>query len=623
MADFTSGVSPVEPEQAPNVVVPASTADANAILSAGNILGAVGSSLAQGYTAAQNTKQLKENARITNQFSQNLLRISDLEQQGYMKPDVAMRQYRLEMARTLSNNPMMEKELLQTYASIVGTPGLGQNIAKDFQQAKDNQNDLVMQNLKDAQAKGWGKASDPPDVQQYWADKHQEFLKAQDDMEAANAILEHKIKENNLVTSGLSITSARNNIALQGISMQRQRLGLAQDYAQNQFLQGVKGLSDSYFPKYSRTLSDLLADVRAGKMTKEDAISQVQAQFAQMQQQVSSISLAHKEPGSIDAFMKPFEMMTQRTLDQLSGKTLSTVATNDVGNIQALQQLQLLTHDPKFLTLTGVSKLIPAGAGALQDAIGNSAIDLLKKGGVIQGEGQAPPNPVTDGTPESAKGTKQYFDMLKRAMIVARSGNDAELNSEVDTNVANILRGVSVYGSTAQNPSDMTQVVRYLASPEFGEYMKTHPDAVTGPNARKAEEVYISEYQNKVLPLVQEEFINTGADFSTAYTQTGSRMSDASPGLNARTGGRSVPVMEPNAKLIHPEFNGVGVTFVATADSNNPSVQAKVKKLNAQVAPAMNTMIRANAHLAGSTNYKQAYEQLMSQLSSNIQNEGE
>lgn len=611
MADFTSNVAPVEMPQAPNIVVPADTSTANAILAGGNILGTIGQTLAQGYNNAQVQAKSKEQARVMNQFSQNLLRISDLDQQGAFKSGDAIRQYRLQFARTLANNPTMEKDLLETYKAIVGTPGLGENVAKDFQQGKDNQNALILQNIQDAQKAGWGNAQMPMDEQVAWSEKHQQFLFAQSQMEAANAVLEHKIKENNLVSSGLSITSARLGIATGGVNLQRARLALAKDQSQQQFLNGVKNLSDAYFPKYSNDLEQITSAVKNGQMNKEDAIRQVQTQFAQMQQQVSGIALAHDNPGSVEAFMKPFELMTQRSIDQLNGKTLNTVATNDIANIQALQQQQLLVNDPDFLKLSAVSKTIPAGMGALQTSLGNVAIDMLKKAGVINGDGTAPPNPVSDGTKSGSSGVKQFFDVLKRAMVVGQSDSDPQLHQEIDAHVANVLHGVGVYGGTAQSPADLNHVVKYLASPEFGAYVKSNPNAVAGPNAERAKDVYTQEYQQKILPLIQDQFTALGT-WSNATVQTGTTMVRSN---DPRVGNFPQPVATPTAEVVHPVFNGTGVSFVADPKYTNiPQVQQKVKELNSQVAPVMNTLIRANAHLAGSSNYKSAYEALMEQL---------
>src|SRR5574337_224744 len=617
MADFTSNVAPVNIPQSPNIVVPADTSTANAIQSGGNILGAIGQSLAQGYAGAQLEKQNKESGRINNQLAQNLLRVADLEQSGFMKPDVAARQYRIIMARNLANNyanPALTKQLLETYQTIVKTPGLGENIAKDFQQEKDNQNDLSQQALKSAQAAGFGSPDMTPDMQQFWAEKHQPFLFGQTQMNAANAILEHKIKENNLVTSGLAITSARQGIAQGSINIQRSRIGLAEDQAQLQFMGGVQNMSDAWFPKFSQTLEQITADVKAGKITKEDAIRDIQTRFAGLQQQVSSMALASKQPGMIDGFIKPFEMLTQRSIDQINGKTLNTVATNDVGNITLLQQQLLSTQNPDFARLAAVSKMVPAGAGALQTSIGNATIDMLKKGGQIPNSdgtySTSPPNVTSDGTQDGNKAAKDYYKLLKRAMITSDQSNDPDLSNEVDNYVANTLRGIGVYGGTAQNPANLSETVKFLASPEFAKYVKDHPDSVTGDNAQKAKQVYKQEYEQKVLPLIQDQFTNLRS-WSNATIQTGTQYVNDPTG---KMGSFPQATFTPTAELIQPTFNGAGVSFVADPRvANMPQVKDKVRQLNSQLAPVMTTLIRANANLANSGDYKQAYDAFMTQ----------
>jgi len=617
MANFQSGVQPVEENQMPMLTDPVNKSEANNISALGNILGTVGSSVAQGYAQGQQLKQIKQNANFMEGYSQNLLRISDLEQQGVLKPDQALRRYRLVTAQMIANHPLLQDEIFKTYGNIVEKAGLGQNVVKDYQQQQDNANALRQQSLMDAQKAGWGSPNDPPEVQQQMAEKHQQFLFAQSQMEAANSLLEHKIKENNLVSSGLQIQNERGALANQSITLQRNRIGLAQEQAKQQFLAGAKNLSDAYFGKWQQDTSNILKQVQSGQLKPEDAVKAVQQQQAAIHQQTGALAAAYDSQGTLEALTKPIDMLAQATIDQITGKTSNQVTENTIANIQGTKAIQLLNSDPQFLTLTSVSKMIPAGSGALQQNLGDAAVRLLKQNKAIPLDpgdnpasyglsGPKPGDPTYNDDPDHNKGVDQYFGIIKGAISNIKAGNrDPALQSEVTGNIQNVLRGVGVYSKTMATPSELNSAVKFFADPQVGSYMKDHPEIIKGDAAIMAKVAYEQDYQRAVLPLIQEEFLNS-------KVKVGEKVDNDS--LTAmRFGPQMVPDERPTTGWIRPEFNGTGVTFVPT-DPSKGDVQREAQRLNREVAPVINNLIRANAHFAGTLDYKTSYENFMAQL---------
>jgi len=622
MANFQSGVQPVEENPLPMLTNPVDNSKANDISTFGNVLGVVGSTLAQAFTQGQQIKQAKADANVLGGYSQNLLRVADLEQQGVLKPDQALRRYRLLTAQMIANHPMLQDEIYKTYGNIVEKAGLGLNVAKDYQQQQDNANQLKMQALMDAQKAGWGSPNDPPEVQQQMAEKHQQFLFAQSQMEAANALLEHKIKENNLVSSGLQITAERQTIANQSISLKRNQIGLAQDQAKQQFLAGAKNLSDAYFSKWQQDTANIVKQVQAGQLKPEDAIKAIQQQQAAIHQQTGALAAAYDSQGSLEALTKPIDMLAQATIDQISGKTGSQVTENTVNNILGLKNIQLLSSDPKFLALTAVSKMIPAGAGALQQGIGDAAVRLLKQNRAIPLDpGDNPANFGLDGRkpgdithnddPDHNKGVEQYFSITRGAISNIRAGNnDPDLHNEVLGNIHYILRGIGVYSKTMASPSELNSAVKFFADPQVGSYMKDHPEIIKGDAAVMAKVAYEQDYQRAVLPLIQEEFLNS-------KVRVGEKV-DSDSLTAMRFGPQMVPDERPTSGWIHPEFNGTGITFVPN-DPSKGDVQREAQRLNREVAPVINNLIRANAHFAGTLDYKTSYENFMAQLQPNLE----
>jgi len=617
MADFQSGVNPVQAQTMPTVANPVDTATASGIQAAGNILGVLGSTAIQGATAAKTQKQVVDNANFMSNYSQDLLRIADLEQQGALKPDQALRQYRLRTARMIANHPLQQEEIFKTYGTIVEKAGLGQNVAKDYQQQQDNANTLRMNALVAAQKDGWGKPSDPPEVQQQLAEKHQQFLFAQSQMEQANALLDHKKKENELVSSGIQIQAERASLANQSISIRRNQLGLAQDQAKQQFLAGAKNLSDAYFGKWQQDTGNILKQVQSGTLKQEDAVRLVQDQLAAIHQQTGALAAGYDSTGSLEALTKPIDMLAQNTIDQITGKTSNEVSSNTLANILGTKSIQLLSNDPKFTTLVATSKMIPAGAGVLQENLGSAAIDLLKRNKVIPGDAPVgsdgsgmtvgkPGDPTHNDDPDHNKGVDQYMSLVKSGVSNINAGMaDPDLKTEVDGNIQNILRGVGVYGPTASSPTELNSAIKFFADPQMGGYLTKNPELLHGDAAIQAKTVYEQDYRLSVLPLIQSEFLN-------AKVVAGYKV-DSSSLATQRYGAQVVPDERASTAFIHPEFNGTGVTFVAN-DRTKGDTNREAQRLNREVAPVMNNLIRASAHFAGNTDYKTSYENLMLQI---------
>ena len=622
MADFDSGVQPVNQQPMTRSPDPIDTTTASAINSAGNILGVVGSTLAQGAAVAQVSGLQKQQASFMENYSQDLLRISDLEQQGVMKPDQALRQYRLRTASMLANHPMMQDEIYKTYGNVVDKAGLGKNVVDDFNTQKDNANQLQMQSLKAAQAAGWGSPNDPAASQQLMAEKHQQFLFAQSQMEAANAVLAHKQKEIELTNAQLQTTSTRQSIANMSITMKRNQLGLANDQAQYQFKAGAQTLSDAYFAKFNQDISNIqkqvgtqVQDPSTGKQvtyTAQMAQQDIDHQLAAIHSQAGGLATAYDSQGTLEALLHPMDMLASTAKDNISGKLDKTTLDNQLSNIQAVKSQQMLSSDDNLLTLATVSKLFPSTASSLQEGLGSATVNLLRKNGLMPGDTQNSPRSTkpgdvtTNGDPDHDKGVGQYFDMVKNGISNIRTGvADTSVKADVDTHLTSILKSIGTYSQTMASPTELNKAVQFFADPQIGKYLRDNPAIIQDQNAGLAHNAYIKDYQQVVLPLVQDEFQNANVRVGNTY--------DTSSPAALRVGGIIREDQRPSANFIHTEFNGTNVAFVA----NDPTIgdtNREAQRLNREVAPVLSNLVRANAHFAGSTDYKSSYQNLMNQL---------
>lgn len=617
MADFQSGVAPVQQAPMRETPAPVDLSTANAVSSAGNILGAIGTTLGQGYATEQQIQAQTKQASFMGNFQQDLLRISDLEQQGVLKPEAAMRQYRLRYASMLANHPLQADEINKSFSQIAEKAGLGLNVVDDYKQQRDNANALHLASLQAAQKDGFGKPTDSPEQQAYMADLHQQFLFNQTQIDAATKVINYKKAGVELTNANLSTVRARQEIALGNISYQRAQLQLSTEQAKDKFRNGAAGVMDTYFSKFDQDTNDIMnrvgqqvSDGKGGQTTytKEMAISDIGNLQASVQTNASGLAAQYDSEGTLNGLQKPLEMLAKNKIDTLSGAITKTVADNQLSNILALKQHLILSKDDEMLTLAATSKILPNSAGVLLDRMGNRAVDLLKKNGYLNDETQQagngpkqPGDPTTHGD-NGDKGVTQYFDLIKDSTSKINAGNkDPDLKRDNDSHISKTLQGLGVYGPTAPSAKELNAAIDFFSSTQIGQYLKANPSLIQGQNAQAAKAIYENDYKQSLLPMLQEEF-------SKASVQTGEINTVTGKGIR-----HTEAVSGELNKNITMSFNGSGVTFQAN-DPNNRFVVSKANQMNKDVAPVVSRMVKAGAHFSGNTDYRASYDELIQQL---------
>lgn len=617
MADFNSGVAPVNERPMYQQPLPPDSSTANAITSAGSILGAVGGSLVQGASlAAEAQKQEKQNSFMMN-YQQDLLRVADLEQQGVLKPEQALRQYRIRTASMLANHPSMGTEITKAYGAIVDKAGLGKNVVDDFEQNKSNANAIRQAQVLDASKDGFITPGMSPDEQDTMVAKHQQLLFGNTQMEQANKIIAHEKAQVDLTNAKLQTVQTRQSIATGAISQQRAQLGLLADKAKYQFTAGAQQTMDAYFSKFQNDVEGIKKQVgsqiqdpnnpsKTITYTQQMAVQDIDNKMANIQQTVASSATASGNENAINALTHPLQMLADNAKGVINGTLDKTVADNNLSNVLAVRQHQLVTSDNDALTLVATSRLYPNVAGSIQEGLAKNFVSLMQKNGLMKPDGSPntskPGDPTTNDDPEHNRGNKQYFDSMKAGITNFNAGSlSKEAKADLDNHIAKTLQGVGVYGPTAASPKELNNAVGFFANVQTGKYLAKNPQLMDGPNATLAKNVYNQEYQQVVLPLIQQEFLNANVAIDNRSTVSGKgiRVSD--------------PTMGDSPKFIHPEFNGSGVTFVAN-DPTKGETAREAQRLNREVAPVMNNLIRANAHFAGNQDYRASYEDVMSRM---------
>lgn len=579
MVNFTdTNITPIQGETRATASVPASQGP---LIQAQAISGGIQSVL--GFGAGLLDKYKKEEVqKAVTSFQNEQLALADAVDQGTISSQEARMRMRANYQRASSSMPSLSGDFLKVQQNIVTTSGLGKVVAEGTaeEQAKQKIRDDAYQNGFIPES-AVGTEREDQFVQNYLSFKRDGELLARSTAEIQNATAQ--LSQQGQITS--------NKTALLNLEIKQKQV---------QATRALDSMSGTYFNKMSTNFNDLRSKLDAGQITPEEAILSANSEFAVVQSVVNQIGSG---AGSelISGTVAPIQSLKDTFVQYANGTINKTVYENSVDAALAKTKLNILS-DPKSKQLVATSQLF----GNALPIIDQMSSDVLK----ILNQGQNGPVQTTSNDKSQQKDIGVALDTIKSNIKAMSSGQvvgDKELQSkEVDTQVGNILSGINAYSSATKNPSEYNQVVSFLASPEFGKYM-VESGGLQSDVASNARDILRQQYEQEVLPLVKREYMD-------AQSMTGIR--SVGSGMTATVEN----VFTPNNQLIEPKFSGSGITFVAKEGAKRGGaaegfdVNASVRRLNKEVAPVVNRLIRMSSHLSGDTNYRKMWEDNYMQL---------
>lgn len=622
MADFSSNVQPAQTSPMPMMVAPSTSSAAGNISTFGNVASAIGTTLVQGYVQGKQMETLKSNASANVTLAQNLMRINDAEQQGSLTSAQAMRQYRLHLSQAISDNPLIQKQLTETYQSIVGAPGLGKEAVTDYSNQEANQNAIKLAEQQSALKDGFISAEMNDEQKAKGVQLHQQFLFGQTQQEQASKLLAYKTAQNNYISSGLHIQQQKQSLATGAVNQRLATLNLAKAQAQVNFMVGSQNSADAYY-NVGDTNSDAIIkkvgtqviDPNTGKpvtYTKDMAVADMQAMLSSIESHAQSVANANFEPSATNGLITPLKSLIQTKIDMLTGKISTDVANQQFNQSLALHKQLVATRDPNFMSLSASLNILGHAAPALTTPLANLAVKSLQQNGLIpqtNANGDIVPSKpadLTNGKDDNA--VNQHFAVIEGALksYYQTGGYDpsGKTKQELNTQITSILQGVDKYAKTTDSPTELNSLMQHLSNPIVGRYLNDNKELLSGVDGDKARGAIFSYYTAKVKPLIDQEFKDSTIPIGVTDINANH------PIAEARFGPIPGPDNRPTTSEINIQFNGNGIVFKPVANVDSQAVQDKAKELNTTVAPVINTIIRAGAHLGGNFDYKKEYEML-------------
>lgn len=529
---------------------------------------------------SNDTKAAKADAAKNSLFAEIAERVSmyaDAREQG-MSSDEISRRLRADSLAWVSNNPSMTEDIYTFQNKLLGENGLASNINRETP-TETGQRKLVESGM----ANGWV-LDTPAKVNNY-----KEFLMLGERAKQ----LDNQVK---LLGESGAIASAqlKNEATLT--------------------LHGIVKTSIPWLNGRIETTNKLLAET-TDTSVRQSIINKMKAEYAQ---QAAMIGANKAAGGDIDT-----TYLTKATDDIMTVWESTVNGTSDLAALETAQKtaetkatMIMYQTDPVMASWIALDKASKFTSPPLIQQLDQKKMDYLTKLA-------APPTVNPDGStsPNAAKPpdlinpaadvglvTDTVKDSTKTALndpTATPEETQAQMNK-----LNNAINSVNVYGVTDNDAKNFTSVVDLFADMSVGKFMEKNAAILDKGTADQAKKVIEKQYDSVILPLINDRWATVSemvVQNPTAKDEWNRKM-----GLGPQSPGSSAE-MDLTA-LIEPVWNGAGVEFrVKDEFSTDPNLRGIAKSLNQgpdAIAPHINRLVRAQAHLAGMTDYEKVYTEL-------------
>lgn len=577
MADFRTGIDPVNYNagSAPTPVVDRSSAVGLDLFS--DVVKSVVPGLLQRDAERRKAQASLEYEQAKNSalsgFAEQQLKLADAVESGQMSSRAARMRMRTNYTAAISNSPALIGDLAQVQKDIVSTSGLGKVVADGTDQEQ-----FALAAEKEATLNGWVPPHLNDDQRAEATQKYLNFKRSQDEMAQQQAQVSLQTAKINQQTALYSRDSAR--------------LTLAQKERSERSRVAIGNMADAYNYKFNNDLTEIVARRDRGEIDDVAATQMIQQQYAIVQQTVTQIG-SDAPTDYVNNMTNPMKLRYQNALDYVSGKIQKEVLDNRNSNIIAQQKLTLL-GDPEVAQTVAVSSLFQNASPMLLSTIDAKVVSKISQN---MKPNAGKPVDIMPDNDNDKQTTQSYLDMVKQGLTSVNSGaaiDKDKTSQELDVHVSQMLNSVNAYGPVTSRPQDFNQVVDFLADPAFGKYTSSK-GGVPADTAAQAKNVLSQQYEQAVLPLIQQEYENA-------------RIVDVKSSPTQALSGQATTVVSDPTKVIKPVFSGSGVIFQADPNAS-VAIKRKAQDLNKSVSPVLNRLIRMSAHLNGNTDYRAAYQQ--------------
>ena len=500
------------------------------------------------------------NTLAVSAFTKQQLMVADALEQGKIKSSAyAQTRMRKNLLDALDANPSLAKELVAAQSSILGIEGGAKIVAEGTEQeqaAKRRREQLVSNGLVayDADEQTFRSADQAERVAVSATKRYQERTQTLD-----------------LELKGINLTSARRN------ELTAQKKAEAERF--------VSDNSEAEFYLVRNKFDDILK----GEGSEAEKISAIKDYYTEWNAQVQGV-LGNVDSDMRSALKSTFDMLQETYLEKASGAIGDAEVERRTKRAQSTAEAIALS-DPRIARLATANKLFGSDGlakvlsqGGSQDAM-TAYMEFLA--GSDPDNGNEAPSVFTNDK-ATKQGMNQYLNSLSDALIVG----DEEKSASATTQMTNLLNSIEDdSGRIARDPKKAIALIDWLASPSFLKARQANPDAFG--NLDGVINVLDQNYHDEVSGMIRQQFKENNIVIPTQ-------------GSMKETGERATTEV-PTPEGVAVRSTASGMEFYST-DPENRSFTAKAAELNKSLKPIINNSLKAQAHLAGRTDYGKMWD---------------
>jgi len=588
MADFTTNVS----EQVGQIAQPQQPVqDRSSMIALQGLSDIGGKILSVGAAVIQKDQQVAQQKALNQAvsgFAQKQLSIANAVETNQIPSQEGRMRMRANYSEAIANNPGLTEVLAKTQKELVSTAGLGSVVAEGTEQEK-----MALSLQKEAMSAGWVKPDASPQEAAAGSAAYTQFKRHQADINAQQNDLQLQSAQIGLERGKIGLATDRIQQVTAGYTQQSAKINLAENVRKERSQMAVGGMADSYFFKMNQDLDQIQKQKEANQITPQEAMQQADRVWSTVQQ---TINLAGRDAGSdyVNNIAGPMRGLYENRKKYLNGEMDQQALESENATVLAKSKKNLM-GDPQVVRVMSLSSMLGPQTLSLLPEVNKTVVGILER----NANSASKPADILPDTQEEKQAVGTYFGVVKTNMaaVQSKTGEDkTRTMEEVNNNISNILKSVDVHSLTVNSPAEYNQVTDLLASPEYGKFV-SQGGGIHAEAAKNAQTILQSQYMDKVVPVLKQEFEKAQVDTS-----------GIARGLGGLEGAAMSPATPVNATAqIRPVFSGGGVTF-RVDPSASTEMKNKAKDLNNGAAKVVNKLLRMDAHLNGDTDYKASFD---------------